>query len=608
MMFQSYLLKKPSLKLNGFFLFLKIFFLIQTACLFGYEVVFDEVKDPEALKLIQSVSQLEKLKNTSSITLTGLKRRAEWDMTNLIKALHSLAYYNAKVDFSIENQGELVLVKVDLGPVYPLSDFQIIYTQNGAPWEPETACWIDFKDLKIELGKPAKPELILNAEDILLDQLNLKGYAFATIQKHEVLVDQQQKNVQVILYADIGPLTYFGSVKFSGLERVKESFFYKKLKWCEGELYDPRKIEKTQEALELSGLFRSVNITHAEEPQSDQLLPISIDVMEAKQRSMGFGLNFTTILGPGITTEWEDRNIFGEGQKLSFRTDIWQRQQEGSLTYLIPDFRQQNQNLIWLIDYHHEKIEAFTDSTFSISGTIERQLNENLRFSYGGMYKLIRSARSDRNGTFDLIKIPLHLRWSNTDSLLDPTRGVTLNIKAIPSMQIFNPQFAYSIHTFTGTYYQSLTTDKKHIFAAKLMLGSIIGASKHDIPPPERFLAGSENTLRGYKYLTVSPLEKDLKPIGGRSLFIYTLEIRNRLEGVQGSIAKNLGWVLFYEVGNVFMDSCPNFKEGLLQSAGLGLRYHTPVGPIRLDFAVPLNRRRHIDRPLQVYFSIGQTF
>jgi translocation and assembly module TamA len=145
-----------------------------------------------------------------------------------------------------------------------------------------------------------------------------------------------------------------------------------------------------------------------------------------------------------------------------------------------------------------------------------------------------------------------------------------------------------------------LTPDKRHVFAAKLMWGTIIGASRHDIPPPDRLFAGSENTLRGYRYMTVSPLGCDDKPLGGRSLFIYSLELRNR-------IGKNFGLVWFYDIGNVYKDFYPEFKKGMLQSVGLGLRYYTPIGPLRLDIAFPLNKR-HIDNRLEAYFSIGQSF
>ena len=187
------------------------------------------------------------------------------------------------------------------------------------------------------------------------------------------------------------------------------------------------------------------------------------------------------------------------------------------------------------------------------------------------------------------------------DSILETTKGGSLQLKCIPSLQLLKHQFAYCINSFTGSLYQSLTEDKRHVLAAKVILGSIFGASKHEIPPPERFYAGSDSTLRGYRYLTVSPLNhKGDKPIGGRSMFIYSMELRNR-------IGDDFGYVFFYDIGNVYRDAFPNLLNKVRQSVGLGIRYYTPIGPLRVDLAIPLNRRK-IDNALEAYFSIGQSF
>lgn len=593
------------LKSGNLLKILLLFFIGLFSTLSAYEVRFEGVEDQSTLELIQEVSQLQKLKNTPPPTLMGLKRRAQGDMVHVIQVLHTFARYSATADFTIDNQGELVVVKINQGPVYPLTVFRINYLQNGTKKENVPHCPITLQDLNIQIGKPATPESILDAEDLLLDHLNLQGYKFAKILKRDVFADQENRNVIVLVDVDTGPLTYFGKIRINGLERVKESLILKKLKWQEGDLYDPVKLEKTQEALDLTGLFRSVNITQAEEPVDEDLLELELNFMEAKQRTLGFGVNFNTQLGPGVSAEWEDRNIFGNGQKLSFRTDLWWNWQFGTLTYLIPDYKRQNQNLIWQLNYEQGHRKAFTERAVSLSATIERRLSKELSFSYGAMYKHLLSEHSERDGSFNLIKLPLQMRWSNVDNLLDPSDGASVHISCIPSLQFLSPQFAYSINNITTTYYKSLTEDKRHVFAAKLMLGSIVGAGKHNIPPPERFYAGSQNTIRGYRFLTVSPIEWEdhhkYRPVGGRSMFIYSLEMRSRL-------TKDFGLVGFWDIGNVYFDAVPDFKRRLLQSAGLGIRYYTPVGPLRLDIAVPLNRRRHIDNSLEVYFSIGQSF
>lgn len=577
-------------QLNTFFFIIALFIF---QALSAYEVRFEGLTDPKVIESVRASSQTLKLKDKPPTTNNGLKRRAEDDIISLAKSLQSLGYYTPKITFEISKNLSEVIFHIDPGFLYHFSEGRI---QTDAE-----DCDIDLKTLRISVGSVALPSAILDAEDTLLDQMNLKGYAFAQIEKRNVLVDQDKKLVTVTFQVNKGPLSHFGSVSISGLERVRKSFLDKKLQWKTGEVYNPIDVAATQEALELSGLFKSVNITHGETVNEQGILPIYIDVVEGKQRSIGFGANYTTQLGPGITAEWEDRNVNGEGEQLMFRADVSPVLQESKLSYTLPDFGRPHQNLVWLAEYQHEEIKAFTESAFSLSGTIVRRIDSQLQISYGGMYKLLRSTRSNNNRTFDLIKTPLQLRWSNADSLLNPTKGTTINLKVIPSLQFLDPTFAYSINTLTGTYYKSFTGDDRAVFAGKIMLGSIVGANKHDIPPPERFYAGSENTLRGYKYLTVSPLNDDNKPIGGRSLMIFSAEMRFRLKN-------NWGIVGFYEAGNVYATPTPQFDKPLLQSVGIGFRYHTIVGPLRLDVAVPLNPRPHLDSPFQIYFSIGQSF
>jgi len=592
-------------------IFKKSYWLVLLSLIFcfsleAYEVSFDGLDDEqsELLNLVKSVSQLEKLKESPPQTIKGLRRRAQSDMTNILQVLQSHAYYDAKVDFVINPEKLIVTVHINTGVIYPLAVFKIRYLLNGQEIKENALqrC-ITLEDIKVKLGEPARPETILNAEDTLLDKLNLQGYAFATVKQRDVFADQLDRKVIVLLVIDRGALTYFGPLTIKGNHRVRDGFFYKKLRWTEGQVYNPILLEKTQEVLELSGLFKSITINKAEAPMDQNLLPVEISVLEGRQRSIGFGLSYATDLGPGITADWEDRNIRGEGEKLSFRTDLWVKLQKGNLTYLIPDFLQQEQNLIWEMNYVHERVKAYTESAFSLSAIIDRKMSDHFRFSYGGMYKLLHSERSSRNGTFDLIKTPIELRWNYTNSLLDPTEGMTAHLKFIPSLQILNPRFAYSINTFTGTYYHPLNKSKRSILAIKLMLGTIIGAKKHDIPSPERFYLGSESALRGYRYLTVSPLDESRKkPLGGRSFFVYSLEWRQRF-------GEDYGLVYFYELGNVYKGPYMNiFEESIRQSVGVGFRYYTPIGPLRLDFAFPLTPRHKLDHKLEVYFSIGQTY
>ena len=173
-------------------------------------------------------------------------------------------------------------------------------------------------------------------------------------------------------------------------------------------------------------------------------------------------------------------------------------------------------------------------------------------------------------------------------------------MKAIPTYRFNRNEFFYTILEGIGSSYYPIDWLLPQVLAYKIHIGSIVGPSTMTIPPPERFYAGSDCTLRGYKYLTVSPLNHEGKPIGGRSLAIFSAEHRIRL-------TPEIGFVSFYDVGNVYDQSLPRLDQKQLQSIGVGFRYYTPVGPLRADIAFPLNKRP-IDNNFQIYLSIGQSF
>lgn len=560
--------------------------------LWAYEVVFEGVPE-ELLPVLEGVSKLQQHGQAEPLSRFQLQTRAEADLIAIQEALQSYAYYAAKVDVRIEEE-EIIRFLVVPGDMYRIQEIRV--------WDRMHDQELALDLVELASGEPATAEQVLCFERQLLSTLHQQGFAKAVILHRELLVDPETKGAYLHVVVQMGEKYRFGPLRIQGRERTQASFFEEKVPWRWGDPYDPKLIQQAQEKLELSGLFRSVRVAPASEGEEGDLLPIDLILAEAKQRSIGFGLNYASSLGAGLTAEWEDRNISGNGQRLGLRADLWQSLQEINLSYKIPEFYLPEQTLHWQMDYHHESIKAYTESTLAFSATLERRWSRRLTLSYGGMYQFLRSSRSEKNGTFDLLKTPLKCIWSDADNLLDPTKGAYIQLKLVPSLQFCHPTFAYVTQTVTASSYFPLSSNRRHILALKVQLGSILGAGEHTIPTPERFFAGSESALRGYHYETVSPFDpEEDKPIGGRSLWTNSIELRNR-------VGEDFGWVVFYDFGNVYKGSWPEFGNRILQSTGLGVRYHTPIGPLRLDLAVPLNRRKDIDSMFEVYFSIGQSF
>jgi translocation and assembly module TamA len=137
------------------------------------------------------------------------------------------------------------------------------------------------------------------------------------------------------------------------------------------------------------------------------------------------------------------------------------------------------------------------------------------------------------------------------------------------------------------------------VLAARLKVGTIVGAG--NVPPDKRFYAGGGGSVRGFGYQLVSPLAADGTPIGGRGLLESSLEMRIRL-------TDTIGVVPFVDAGSVSPTSLPGRDARIAVGAGIGARYYTGVGPLRVDFAMPVNPRGGIDKGFQFYLSFGQAF
>jgi translocation and assembly module TamA len=558
-----------------------------------YQVHFLGTDDPAILERLQECSKLVDLQEHPPKTELALKHRSEEDIPNLIKALHSLAYYNAHIqlEYDFSQEPPLVTVYVEPGPVYPLASMTIL---------PESLN-IAYQDLDITLYEPALPADIIEAEEDLIDLLNGEGYPLAKIVKREVVADQETKEVNVTFEVNEGPLATFGKTTITGEKGVLECFIRNKIKWCEGEKYNPILIDKTLTALESTGLFKTIAITPGEMLEDESELPMNIEVDESKHRSVGFGVGYSTQRGPGFTFEWENRNLFSMGERLYFESNILWKLQEMKLSFLKPDYIVQDQDLVLTSELKRDDTRAYLEKSFSIGAALERQLTRKTRVSQGIMYKQLISEDSQNNGDFNLLKFPFQYKWNNTDDILDPKTGSMIYFRTVPTIQFLDKPFFYSINQFIASGYIPLDREGNFVLASKVNVGMIIGGPNRSIPTPEKFFAGSENTLRGYNYYTVSPLDHHHKPIGGRSMLVYTVEGRWK-------ITDQWGAVVFFDAGNVYKPSFPEFNHKVLKSLGIGGRYYTPVGPLRLDVAFPLDRRPHVDSAFQIYFSVGQSF
>ncbi len=370
--------------------------------------------------------------------------------------------------------------------------------------------------------------------------------------------------------------------------------------WKEGDLYSEKLVEETQKRLIETNLFSSVLISHAGALDASGQLPMKIRFSESKHRSLSLGASYSTIDGPGASFSWVNRNFRHMGEFLGLDLNYSRVLTTGTLSYLKPDFFRMDQNYLWQAEAQREHITVYIADTYGLQNLIERTFSPKHYGSIGVRGEYVTVHNSIRNGKYTLLSLPLFYKYTGVGNILDPTAGIMFYYQASPYQPVtHNKEFFYK-QVLTASFYAPLTKGRWVVLAFRVQLGSIAGAALDHVPMSKLFFGGSENDLRGYRYKTVSPLNSNNDPTGGRGVIYFTFEPRFRL-------TKALGIVPFFDVGNVTRKSYPTVTDKWFKSVGIGLRYFTFFGPLRLDVGFPLDRRK-FDPRYRIYASIGQTF
>ncbi len=569
---------------------------------FPYRPQIEGVDDRDLRAVLEGSSQLFTLKDRPPATLAGLRRRAEGDLERLKVALKSEARYEGRVAYRIDSEEDpaIVTLRVDPGPAFTLRRFDIEITGEGTT-DPDVSLPRSGADLQFPSGTIAKAPDILSTQARAIAQVRRQGFPFVRLRDRKVVVDLRDHVADVSLIIDAGPRARFGPVKITGLERVEPSFVKAYITWEAGALYDPQRIAAFAEQLERSGLFSAVRVRAGETLGPNGRLPVIVELVERERRTLGVGASFSTNEGPGGNIFWEHRNLSGEGEKFRTELEVAVIRQALSGRYEEPQFLQPNQTLVTTLTLESERTDAFESRSVTTGIGLERDLTRQVRAGLSAEFEYARTDDNETKTDSYLVSFPLSVTADTTDSPLDPKRGYRLAYITTPSVGHNDGKILFLKTELRASAYLGLGETKRWVLAARTRLGAISFEETEDIPAGRRFFAGGGGSIRGFAFQEVGPLDDDNDAIGGRSVIELGAEVRVRA-------TQSFGFVPFVEGGNVFDASFPDFSGRFLWGAGLGVYYNTPVGPLRIDAAVPLNPRDGVDDPFQVYVTLGQSF
>ena len=572
----------------------------ETAASVAYEPSITGVDDDNLLDLLKASSQLFQLVDRPPATVLGLERRARNDLSRIRAALQSEGYYDAKLGFDVDTQKRpvAVTVKVDPGPQYTLAEFSIAYVGSPAPPPADQPA---LAALDIEIGMPAVAPKIKAGESKLLMLLGDRGYPFPKVENLDATVRHDKRQMVVKLSVDAGARARFGTVRITGLTNIDEAYIRRLIAWKEGATFDRREIDETRQALTATELFGRVQITAQPEPDAEGRVPIVIDVTQRPQRSIGAGLSYSSDIGFSGEVFWEHRNLFDQNERLKLTLTAGEIEQSGKAAFRKPAFFRRDQALLVDAGLANRETDAFDQKTISSTVALERRLSRAWRGSLGVTASYDDVQDNDGVREFKLLGFPVTGLMDTTDNLLNPTKGQRLDLSGTPYVGTGDRDLAFLRMLAGGSTYHAIDKDKRFILAGRVRVGSIIGEATEALPADKRFYAGGGGSIRGYEFQRVGPLDSDNDPLGGRSLLEVSGELRIR-------VTEQFGLVPFIDGGTVFEDPYPSFDETVRWAGGLGFRYFTGFGPVRLDVAFPINGRKDVDDTFEFYISFGQAF
>jgi len=581
-----------------------------------YSVVFEgleDAADPGLEGYLRGVSNAAQSTDRPPPSLLILRNRARNDVPRLVTGLHARSFYDGAVDFRIEQDEAVeerngildpllgtaatrIVFMIEPGERYRFDERRVRIEGEAHGYEPRL-----LAELGLKQGDPALAEVVLESEERLLRHARSHGHAQAELGERRTIIDRDLKTMDVELAIRPGPGFTLAEPVVTGDTGIDDAFVHQRLLIEEGDSFDVRAIERARRRLIDTNLFATVQVIDGPEPNAEGNWPVTFEVTERLHRTIGAGLGYQTDDGPSVLASWEHRNILGAGELLRIEAEVSESLQrvEGQLRK--PDIFVPDLDLVGGGGLRQEDTAAFDSVSIRGNLGVERRFSGRLTGTLGVAYRLSEVEDSDGKDTFGLFSVPFGFRFDDSDDLLDPTKGYRISGEAAPTWDTLNPGTTFIKNRLVGTRYFRVSNDPRLVLAFRAATGAIIGADIDAVPADERFYSGGGGSIRGLPFQSAGPLDDDNDPTGGRSLLEGSAEVRYQVfENVEG--------VIFLDGGSAFEESIPQFGDALQFGTGAGVRYLTPVGPIRLDVGVPVDKRDDVDDSWQLYISIGQAF
>lgn len=509
------------------------------------------------------------------------------------KAAQALGYYQAQVDTEVKppakaDQPPQLIIKIDPGEPVRLRNVTVRIEGPAS----------QMKAFRVPDSRALRPGEQLNhgqyedAKRLIQNQASRYGFFSGHFTRQRLAVDPQAGVADIELVYQSGPRYRLGAVTFSGDTPLDEDLLQRMVSFKPGTPYDSELIAGLNNDLQSSGYFEGVRVDAAPTAAVGEDIPVDVRLETRKPRTMGLGLGFSTDVGPRGKANWTRHWVNPQGHSYGWETELSAPRQNVGLWYDVPLDPPLTDKLRFAGGYQNEEI-AGTD-TLSKLLTVGPEWHSKLPSGWQRVislkYQREEYRLGDDSGLSKLLMPGVSFSYLRSDNRIDPHNGYRLQFDT----QVAKEGLMSDTNLLHGNVLlKGLTTlGHNHRFLGRVQFGgSATNGYKNNIPPSLRFFAGGDQSVRGYDYQTLSPKNSDGDRIGGRYLVAGSVEY-------QYSLAEKWRVATFIDQGNAFNTlELPSLKTGV----GIGVRWVSPVGPLRLDLAKALDD----DGGIRLHFSMG---
>lgn len=504
------------------------------------------------------------------------------------KAAQALGYYQAQIDSEIQD-GENPRLIIKVLPGEPIRLRNVVVRVEGPA--------ASLKAFKVPQSDALKTGAVLNhghyedAKRLIQNQASRYGFFSGRFTSQRLSIDPRAGVADIELVYDSGPRYSLGKVMFSGDSPFDEDLLKRMVPFKENTPYDSQLIAELNQAMQASGYFEGVRVDAAPTAAVGQVIPVTVQLETRKPRTMGLGLGFSTDVGPRGRANWTRHWANAQGHSYGFESELSAPRQNVGLWYDVPLDPPLTDKLRFAGGYQYEEI-AGTDSLSKLL-TVGPEWHSKLPSGWERVISLKWQREEyrlgDDSGLSTLLMPGISYSYLRSDDRIDPHKGYRLQFDA----QVAKEGLGSDANLIRGNVLlKGLTTvAQNHRFLGRVQFGGNFTDGYTSIPPSLRFFAGGDQSVRGYDYQTLSPTNSDGDRIGGRYMVAGSVEY-------QYSIAEKWRLATFVDQGNSFNNlDLPSLKTGV----GFGVRWVSPVGPLRLDLAHPLDD----DGGIRLHFSMG---